>query len=297
MSPKQSAFGGHSLVPSANVVRRTFYSILFNVGVAVFVWESFRYLAYGPAEQFDQHRLHTLLFDVGLCLLGVSWTVSSSMTIWMKGLLSLVIIAGSVLAGMKSIHEFNLSERAMLPGTAYEGHVVYEGLGVSFDVPSNWQLNLQPFVTKSGKKSQTSSKTASRLAYGDTAIFFQAIPPSDPKASDKVADSIQVEGGPFFFQSLGRTLASVQRLESLYRSMAGVKIVRAMRYYEFEGQDFVEFEVLDEAHDTLYRHVFVRSGDIRLDFVLTTSGTKAPASFDQFIHSIRISRTPTRFNE
>jgi hypothetical protein len=76
-----------------------------------------------------------------------------------------------------------------------------------------------------------------------------------------------------------------------------------------------EIELLDEAQQILYRHEFPRSGEIRLDFVLTsdftpsselslrsdlaptTVGAQSPPQFDEFIRSIRITHSPTRFND
>jgi hypothetical protein len=195
------------------------------------------------------------------------------------------------------MRRFNMRRGELKIGSVVNGRVFYPGLGLSFEVPSDWQLNLQPSITKKNKSIAGRNIFPLCIQYGEIAVYFQAAARTGAAGTGTTADTIQVEGGPFIFRSLGRTVGSIRQLESSYQSMKGVRIVRPLRFYQLENMDFAEFDVLDETNQILYRHVFARSGDTRLDFVLTTSGVQAPPQFNDFVRSIRITRRPTLFND
>jgi hypothetical protein len=276
--------------------RRSFVSLLLNIGLAIFLLDGFWQLLSGPPTTSAACRLHAFFFYSGLCLAAVMWIASTNKAIWLKVAMILFAISTNLMVAYESIRRFDERQRELTRGEVVNGRVVYAALGISFAAPTNWNMNLQPFLQKSKPKTGVNAP-ATGLRYGELAIFFQAAPRVDVANTEQVADSIQLEGGPFIFRSLGRTLGSVRQMEASYRAMPGVRIVQPMRFYQRENADFIEFDLIDETHRIYYRHVFFRSGENRLDFVLTTPGEHASARFDEFIRSIRITRRPTRFND
>ena len=273
-----------------------YVSIAFCLGMTFFVVEGFWSLLHGPFGDASQHRIHAIAFYGGLMLAVVSWIFSLRNASWLKVVLMSSAFGGCLIAGIESIRKFELAERELMRGTILSGRVVYSGLGLSFAVPEKWQMNLRPFI-KTAKSTNLEPKPHQRALYGETVVFFQATPPiTAGTESMPLADSIQLEGNPFLFRSIGRTLGSVRKMETSYRRMAGVKIVQPTRYYQLNNLEFVDFELFDEGQRVLYRHVIARSGDFWLDFVLTATGEDARPRFDEFVSSIRIAGRQTHFN-
>jgi hypothetical protein len=275
--------------------RRPYAPLALNAGIAVFLLDGLWQLGHGPFETLFAHRFHTLLLYAGLALAGVIWITTLRGAFWFKVALSATVLAGTSAAALHAIHQFDADERLLSPGTFADGRVVYPELGLSFTVPSGWRMNLQPFVRQRTAKARATTKHT-RIRYGETAVFFQAAPASAASSSAPIADSVQIEGGPFIFRSLGRTLTSVRGLETSYQSMANVRIIQSTRYSQIGELDVAEFQLIDSVQQILYRHVFVRSGDIRLDFVLTSPARESPTRFDDLIRSIRVTRRPTQFD-
>ena len=274
-----------------------YVSIAFCLGMTCFVVEGFWYLLHGPFGEASQHRIHAIAFYGGLMLAAVSWLISQQGASWLKVVMMFSAFGGCLLSGIESIRQFELAARELMRGTIQNGRVVYPGLGLSFVVPANWQMNLRPFI-KTAKSTNLEPKPRQRALYGETVVFFQATPPvTVGTESMSFADSIQLEGKPFLFRSIGRSLGSVRKMEASYRGMAGVKIVQPTRYYQLSDLELADFELFDEGQKVLYRHVIARSGDFWLDFVLTATGEDARPRFEEFVSSIRINGRQTCFNE
>lgn len=295
MSKIDSRADANSL-PRQPVEKRSICAIAFNVGLATFLVDGFWRLVYGPFVTSVEYRLHTLFLFTGLLLAIIAWIYCSCSARWLKASVTVAAVGVILFMGIESVRQFDIRERELSRGAVVNGRVIYRELGLSFEVPSNWQLNLQPFVVKPKSNSERRDSPL-RIRYGESAVFFQAYPQIEASKQQPVADSIQIEGGPFVFRSLGRTLGSVRQLEASYQAMKNVRIVRPTHFHQLGGIDFAEFDLIDESKRIYYRHLFARCGENRLDFVLTTSGSEPAPRFVDFTRSIRITRTPTRFND
>ena len=280
--------------PKPTASGRVFVALLFNLGIGLFLLDGLWQLLHGPFTTTFEHRINGALFYSGLGIAGVIWVVSSGAAAMAKGVLALAIVSGTIFAYFESVRRFDAGDLTLRMGVIKNGRVIFDGIGLSFEIPSGWRVELQPFVASSPSNEGAVSHPP-RLFYGETAVFFRGRP-SSPSGSDSASVMIQLEGSPFVFRSLSTSLSSVCHIEASYATKSDVRIISPTRFYQLGNLDIAEFVSIDDTSNLISRHVFTRSGEIRLYFLLVANDEKSAMGFSQFIRSIRIHGRQTRFN-
>ncbi len=242
----------------------------------------------GPEPQNQvEHRLQLMMvgmayiFATGLWIVGSSWSVKTKMiSITVCLLITLTLAADSV-------RKFDGGALVMTPARIRDGRIVHDYLGLSYVKLPDWNVNLQPRITRSpNPPSKGTSKL--RLGYGEAATLCQLsqVLPTEKRNRTPTLIVLEVQRDPY--RDLNHFINFVRTSEEKWAAEPDTKIVRHTRLISIAGIEMVEFEFLKEAKNLTARTVWLRKGIFALNFMCITPDAADLALFDEFLHTIQL---------
>src|SRR5262245_2645483 len=194
-------------------------------------------------------------------------------------------------AGIDSTRKFDAAGQVLARARVQEGRIVHEGIGLSYRLLPNLQVDLAPTITRSLSRRTGRSDSPPRLRRGEVANVCQMIETASAKESGHGPAWIVLEVQRGRVANLNTFIRDVRREDAKWAALPNFTITRPTHLSRIAGIDMVEFEFVKEPQHLLSRQVYLRTETCVLHFLLNTETERDLPRFDEFLSSIRLERS------
>jgi len=261
--------------------------LAFHVSLSLFLVAScWQFFGSEPRSR-TEFDLRIAALGIGYCLSLVLWFISSHWptTIKVVGIIAGLLLAFTVARSLKK--EFDSGFQVLNRASVKNGRVIHAGLGLSYSLPTQSRVNLQPLMLSRTSQASVNAKLPWRLGFGEMAILSRIEFAPGTSGPARGTSAIVFEVLRDRIRDLNSFIREVRVRELDLSREAHLQVVRHTFHRRLAGFDLVEFEYVEELAHRRGRQVYLQTGSYLLHFSFITHQDEDRWLFDEFLKSIR----------